>query len=199
MPLALPAARPSVIDWAEVGERLWIEPSHAISVVLSAVGIYLAFLMLVRLFGARVLTGMGTFDAVVVITLGAVAGRVILGDPPTLAAGVIGLTCLFAMEAAVGELRRTIRGARWVNAGAVVLMAGDDVLLENLRAAHVTRSELNAALRHAGVRHHREVACVVFESTGRITVLRRGELIGPRMLAGVRDAHRVPAELFESS
>ena len=104
MPLALLAADSSVIDWGEVGERLWIEPSHAIAVVLSAVGIYLAFLMLVRLFGARVLTGMGTFDAVVVITLGAVAGRVILGDPPTLIAGVIGLTCLFAMEAAVGEL-----------------------------------------------------------------------------------------------
>ena len=85
-----------------------------------------------------------------------------------------------------------------VNAGAVVLMAGAEIIVENLRAAHVTHSELNAALRHAGVRHHREVACAVFESTGRITVLRRGELIGPRLLAGVRDAERVPAEFFET-
>src|SRR5699024_1766830 len=116
------------VDWARVGERLGIGPTHAVAVVVSAVGIYLAFLVLVRVFGARVLTGMGTFDVVVVITIGAVADRVILGHPPTLAAGVIGLLCLFAMEAAFGEARRTIRGARWVNAGPVLLMAGPEVL-----------------------------------------------------------------------
>lgn len=196
MPLLLATTEAPLIDWAQVGERLWIEPGHAVAVVVSAVGIYLAFLVLVRIFGARVLAGMGTFDVVVVITIGAVAGRVILGHPPTLAAGVIGLACLFAMEAGFGEARRTLRGARWINAGAVVLMAGGEVLMENLRAAHVTRSELSAALRHAGVRHHGEVACVVFESTGRISVLRRGELLAPGLLTGVRDADRIPAQLF---
>lgn len=194
----LPAAATPGVDWGEVGERLGITGTHAVGVILSAVGIYLAFLILVRVFGARVLTGMGTFDVVVVITVGAVAGRVILGHPPTLAAGVIGLTCLFAMEAAFGEARRTIRGARWVNAGPVLLMAGDEVLTGNLRASHVTVPELNAALRHAGVRHHGEVACVVFESTGRISVVRCGAPLDPRLLAGVRDADRVPRELFQS-
>lgn len=185
------------VDWAQLGERLGIGPTHALAVAVSAVGIYLAFLLLVRIFGARVLNGMGTFDVVVVITVGAVAGRVILGHPPTLAAGVIGLVCLFAMEAAFGEARRTIRGARWVNAGPVLLMAGPEVLERNLHANHVTVPELNAALRHAGVRHPGEVACVVFESTGRISVLRRGEPLDPRLLAGVRDAERIPGELFE--
>ncbi len=184
------------IDWAEVGERLWITPSHAMAVVLSAVGIYLAFLVLVRLFGARVLAGMGTFDIVVAITIGAVAGRLILGDPPSLTAGVIGLTCLFVLEALLGEARRTTRGNRIVNAGAVVVMAGDQILTENLRAAHVTNAELRAALRQAGVRGRDEVACAVFESTGRISVLRRGQLINPRLLVGVRDADRVPKELM---
>src|SRR5699024_3955333 len=171
MPVTVPAAASISLDWAEVWERLWIEPSHAVAVVLSAVGIYLAFLVLVRVFGVRVLTGMGTFDVVVVISVGAVAGRVILGHPPTLAAGAIGLTCLFAMEALFGELRRTTRGARWVNSGPVLLMAGAEVITRNMRFAHVTQRELNAALRHAGVRHPDEIACVVFESTGRISVL----------------------------
>lgn len=184
------------VDWAGVSERLTIGPTHAVAVVFSAVGIYLAFLVLVRIFGARVLTGMGTFDVVVVITVGAVAGRVILGHPPTLAAGVIGLVCLFVMEAAFGEARRTIRGARWVNAGPVLLMAGAEVLVRNLDAAHVTVPELNAALRHAGVRHSGEVACAVFESTGRISVVRRGEPLEASLLAGVRDAERVPSELL---
>lgn len=198
MPLALPAAEPSTIDWAEVGHRLGTDPTQALAVALSAVGIYLAFLVLVRVFGVRVLTGMGTFDVVVVITVGAVAGRVILGHPPTLAAGVIGLACLFAMEAGFGELRRTVRGARWVNSGPVLLMAGAEALEHNMRFAHVTQRELNSALRQAGVRNPREVACVVFESTGRISVLRRGTPLDPALVAWVRDADRIPEEFFDA-
>lgn len=186
----------SVVDWSEIGGRLGVGPTHALAVVLSAIGIYLAFLVLVRLFGARVLTGMGTFDVVVVITVGAVSGRVILGHPPTLSAGVIGLFCLFTMEAAFGEVRRTLRGARWVNTPPVLLMAGDETLARNLRATHVTVPELSASLRQAGVRHPGEVACAVFEATGRISVVRSGELLDPEMLAGVRDAERIPKELF---
>ncbi|NYF98181.1 DUF421 domain-containing protein [Janibacter cremeus] len=192
-------AAPPIIDWAEIGHRLGTDPTQALAVVLSAVGIYLAFLVLVRVFGVRVLTGMGTFDVVVVITVGAVAGRVILGHPPTLAAGVIGLTCLFAMEAGFGEIRRTVKGARWVNSGPVLLMAGEETLERNMRFAHVTQRELNAALRHSGVRHPREVACVVFESTGRISVLRRGMPLDPALVAWVRDSHRIPPEFFEDS
>lgn len=194
---ALTAPDAPEIDWSLVGERLWITPTHAVAVVLSALGIYLAFLILVRIFGVRVLTGMGTFDVVVVITVGAVAGRVILGHPPTLAAGVIGLACLFAMEAAFGEMRRTVRGHQWINSGPVLLMAGEEMLERNMRFAHVTKRELSAALRHAGVRHPREVACVVFESTGRISVLRRGAPLDPGIVAWVRDSHRIPAEFFE--
>ncbi|WP_338749583.1 DUF421 domain-containing protein [Janibacter alittae] len=187
----------TVIDWSQVGHRLWIGPSHGLAVALSALGIYLAFMVLVRIFGVRVLTGMGTFDVLVVITVGAVAGRVILGDPPTLVAGVIGLTCLFTMEAAFGEARRTARGARWINSGPVLLMAGAEVIPRNLHLAHVTQRELNAALRQAGVRHPREVACVVLESTGRISVLRRGEPLDRELIAWVRDADRIPEEFFE--
>lgn len=192
-----PATAASVaVDWVQVGTRLGISWTHALAVVLSAVGIYLAFLVLVRIFGVRVLAGMGTFDVVVVITIGAVAGRVILGHPPTLAAGVIGLACLFVMEAGFGEARRTRRGMRALNAGAVVLMAGEEVLTRNLRAAHVTEPELNAALRHHGIRHHEEVACAVFESTGRISVLRRGRRLDPTLFFEVRDADLIPAEFF---
>ena len=68
-------------------EHLGIELWRIPVVVASAVGIYLTFLLLVRVFGVRVLSGWTGFDAVVLIMLGSVAGRVIIGHPPTLAAG----------------------------------------------------------------------------------------------------------------
>ena len=69
-----------------LGMELWRIPV----VVLTALAVYLAFLLLLRVFGARLLTGLSAFDSVVIIMFGAVAGRVILGHPPTLATGGTG-------------------------------------------------------------------------------------------------------------
>jgi len=75
-------------------------------VVMSTAGIYVTFVVLIRLIGQRALSSRSSFDFAAVIALGAVAGRVILGYTPTLLAGVIGLTSLFALQAGFGILRR---------------------------------------------------------------------------------------------
>lgn len=175
---------------------LGVDAPGALAVVASAVGIYLAFLLMVRLFGQRVLSRLSTFDAVVAVMLGAVAGRAVLGDTPTLAAGVLGLGTLFALEAAFGQLRSGIRVSALMNNQAVLLMAGERVLEANLHRVHVVESELFGALRRAGVRSLDEIACVIFEASGTISVLRRGRPVDPRLLEGVMDAHLVPAELL---
>jgi uncharacterized membrane protein YcaP (DUF421 family) len=178
--------------------RLGVDAPGALAVVASAVGIYLAFLVLVRVFGQRVLSRLSTFDVVVAVMLGAVAGRVILGSTPTLAAGVLGLATLFLLEALLGQLRAGVRGAALMNNRALLLMAGGRVLEANLRRAHVVEAELFGALRGAGVRRPDEVACVVLEASGTLSVLKRGVPLDPRLLDGVRDAHLVPAELLRA-
>jgi uncharacterized membrane protein YcaP (DUF421 family) len=183
----------------DVLARLGVDAPGALAVVLSAVGIYLAFLLMVRVLGQRVLSRLSTFDAVVAVMLGAVAGRAVLGDTPTLAAAVLGLGTLFALEAGFGRLRSGIRASALMNSRAVLLMAGDLVLEANLRRVHVVEPELHGALRMAGVRHPGEIACVVFEASGTISVLRRGAPVDPRLLEGVRDGHLVPRELLAVS
>ena len=79
-------------------EQLAIEPWRIPVVMISAIGAYLGFLLLVRAFGVRVLAKMSSFDTVVIVMYGAVAGRVIIGHPPTLAAGIIGLLTLMGIE-----------------------------------------------------------------------------------------------------
>ncbi|HLS63876.1 MAG TPA: YetF domain-containing protein, partial [Ruania sp.] len=78
----------------------------------------------------------------------------------------------------------------------VLLMAGSSVIEENMRHCHVVLSELQSRLRQAGVRHRGEVAAVVFEPSGAISVLRRGDGIDARLLEGVRGADQVPRELL---
>ncbi len=180
-------------------EAMWdyvgIGPVAGLAVVVATVVLYLAFIMLTRVLGQRILASLSIFDLLVVIVLGAVLGRATMGHTPTLAGGLIAIVTLFALEGAIGQLRHKPRWEQLVSSRAVLLMAGSMVLREELRRLHVTEADLRARLRQSGIRNDDEVAAVVLEATGTISVLRRGALVDPAMLAGVRGADRMPADL----
>lgn len=180
-------------------ERLAVTPLEALAVVLSAIGMYFTFIVLIRLLGQRVLATMSSFDLAAVIALGAVAGRAILGYTPTLGAGIIGVATLVTLQALTGRFRQTSFGASLVSSRPLLLMAGAQVLHQNLRRAHMVEGELYSKLRLAGIRAAGEVACVILESTGTVTVLRRGELIDPALLEGIRDTQLIPPELVKTA
>lgn len=187
----------NLFDDSEVFVRqLWGHPLELAAVVVSAVVMYLAFWLLVRVFGPRTLRGMSTFDTVLVVMFGAVAGRVILGNIPTLAAGVVGLATLFVLEALFGQIRQTARGLRLLNARPMVLMAGETLLRPAMHRMHITEHELNYALRRAGISHRNQVACVVCEPNGELSVLRRGTAIDPALLLNIANADQIPEELL---
>lgn len=176
---------------AAVVETLGIAPWRIPLVVLSAVAVYLALVLALRVFGARLISGLSTFDTVVAIMLGAVAGRVIIGHPPTLAAGLIGLGTLVLLEVVTGALADTARGRHAVASSPRVLLAHGELLPDQLRRGHVAPADLAAALRRAGMSSPRQAACVVLESNGTLSVLRAGEPIDPALLDGVRGAEHV--------
>ena len=170
--------------------------ADALRVVISAIALYAAVLLVIRVLGQRTLASMSSFDMAAIIALGAVIGRAILGYTPTLAAGLLGLVTLLALQAITGQIRRLRRGAQLVNSRPVLLMAGQEMLRDNLARSHVVEEEVRAKLRLAGIRHPSEVACVVLESTGQISVLRRGQPIDPALLDGVAGAERMPQGLL---
>lgn len=159
---------------------------EAVAVVVSAVAIYFVFLLLVRLLGARVISQLSTFDALVAIMLGAVAGRVILMNTPVLPAGILGLGTLFLLEVTIGQLGRHARADRIINERPIVLVDAGEVLDAGLRQAHMSRDELASSLRLAGVRQISEVELAVFEPNGRVSVLRTGATIDAEVLGSVR-------------
>lgn len=171
-------------------EMLGIEPWRIPIVMLSAIGIYLSFLLFVRVFGVRVLSGWNGFDAVVIIMFGAVAGRVIIGHPPTLASGIIGLGILMFLELIFGEAQH-LTGIRSMKASPRVIVAHGKFLERNMRRTHLTRMEVYGALRRAGIAHLDQVQCVILESTGGLAVIREGTDIDPAILQGVIDADEV--------
>ncbi len=176
--------------WTEYGLD-WVD---AIRVVVSCIVFYGGVLLLVRVLGQRTLASLSSFDLAAIIALGAVIGRAILGDTPTLFAGLLGLATLLILQAVTGQVRRFRRAARVVNSPAVVLMAGDELLLDNMARSHVVADEVYSKLRLAGVRNRSEVACVIMEPTGQISVLRRGAPLDDDLLRGVIGAERIPRD-----
>src|SRR5699024_4843617 len=100
------------------------------------------------------------------------------------------------LQATVGRIRALRWGARAVTNRPVLLMAGSTILNENLKRCHVVPSELQSRLRMAGIRHPGEVSAVVLETSGTVSVLRRGEPLDPMLLRGVVGGSEVPQELL---
>lgn len=171
--------------------QLGIEP-HRIPVVMFATfGIYLAFMILVKLFGSRVLTSMTASDAVIIIMFGAVAGRVIVGNPPTLAAGVIGLFTLMLLEAAFGTFRQFVKWSKFIDRRPVLLVYKGELQEDNMAFAHITERDVNSAVRKAGLGRRTDVQLMILEPTGHISVIRRGQLVDASVFKDVLGSERI--------
>lgn len=118
-------------------------------------------------------------------------GRTVLGYTPTLAAGLLGMATLFALQAVFGVLRRNGHLDRTLSNLPILLMANGTVLYDNLRKAKIIEDELRQKLRLAGIHRYDDVAAVIFERTGAISVLRHGDTIAPGLLTDVRGAERL--------
>lgn len=172
----------------------WIQ---AATVVVSTVGAYVGFLVLIKIFGQRALSSMSSFDFAAAIAFGAVIGRTVLGYTPTLLAGLLGMTTLFVLQAIFGLARRNRRLDRAVSNLPLLLMANGTILHDNLRKAKIVEDELRQKLRLAAIHRYDEVAAVILERTGAISVLRQGETIAPELIRDVRGCERLAAEHVE--
>lgn len=165
----------------------------AADVVIATAGIYLAFLVLIRVAGQRALASMSAFDFAAAVAFGAVIGRVVLGYTPTLLAGIIGLATLFLLQAVFGLLRRTRRIDHIISNLPVLLMANGRVIDAHLRRAHIAEDELREKLRLGGVRRYEDVAAVILERTGQFSIIRRGETIAADLVTDVRGCELLSA------
>jgi uncharacterized membrane protein YcaP (DUF421 family) len=171
--------------------HLGITGPDAAGVVLAAVGLYLTFLVLIRVAGPGPLAGASVADVGVALCLGAVVGRALLGDRPTLAGGAIALATLFAVHTVARRAVSRLPWLRRAGAAPVLLVVDGAVLPDDLRAARLTESDLRSKLRTAGVGSYADVAAAVLEPTGGLSVIRAGTAIDDRMLRGVRGADRL--------
>lgn len=160
----------------------WIQIAEVVSVTAI---MYATYVVLVRIVGHRSVAGLSNADLGCVVALGAVIGRVVLLEPPTVLNGVVALVTLFSLRSLLWLSRGNRSANRVVNGGPVLLLSEGRVLADSLRRTHVAEDDLRQQLRLAGITSREEVKAVVLERDGHFSVLRRADTVEPWLLADV--------------
>jgi len=163
-------------------------------VAVSALGTYLAILAYTRLAGLRSFAQMSAFDFAMTVAIGSILASVAVTSSATLVDGLVALATLYIAQALVAVGRRRLGLARLVDNRPRVVMAGDRMLDDQIRAARLTRDDVLGKLRGAGVHSLDDVAVVVLETTGTVSVIRRASgPLDPALLRGVQGAEATRA------
>ncbi len=133
---------------------------------------YMALVLLLRISGKRTLTKLNAFDLVVTVALGSTLATVLLSRDVALAEGILALGLLIFLQFVI-----TWSSYRWpafqrvIKAEPRLLLHRGRFLEDAMRTERITREEILAALRAAGVPDASRVAAAVLETDGSISIV----------------------------
>jgi len=140
--------------------------------VASCVVIFVAILVVVRLYGLRSFAKMSSVDFASTIAVGSILASVAINTDQSLLKGVVALVTILGFQQLFSYAKRS---SDWFENKAennpVYLMWEGEILTGNLAGCGVTRADLMAKLREANVFRLKDVKAVVFETTGDVSVL----------------------------
>jgi uncharacterized membrane protein YcaP (DUF421 family) len=142
--------------------------------LLRAAIVYVVLMVLLRLCGKRTVGEFTPFDLLVVILLGESAQGALVGDDHSVTGSVLVFTTLALLNYAVAfASARSKKIDALVEGEPVVLIRNGRLHEAALRRNNVPISDLEEALRKAGVRHRQDVELAMLETDGEITILPR--------------------------
>lgn len=152
---------------------------------------YIILVAVLRASGKRSLAKMNAFDFVITIALGSTLASILLNNDVSLAQGVLALILLIGLQFLITWASVRIRWIRRLVTGEPSLLVyRGEYRPAALRRARVTREEVEAAARSAGLAAPEAAEAVVLETDGSFSVVHRHN---PRA-----DSVSIPASLFRS-
>ncbi len=155
--------------WSSWFFNSWIDLLRVIVIGICA---YAGLILFLRMFGKRTLSKMNAFDLVVTVAIGSILATILLSKEVSLAEGMTAFAVLMILQFAI-----TWSSLHWnfvkrlVKANPRLLFHRGEFLDEGLRQERVTREEVLAAIRAQGIARLDQVAAVILETDGSVTVL----------------------------
>jgi uncharacterized membrane protein YcaP (DUF421 family) len=151
---------------------------------------YVALVVLLRASGKRTLAKLNAFDLIVTVAIGSTLATVLLSKSVALLEGLVAFALLVGLQYLVAWFSvRFPRFSDLVKSEPTLLLHHGRFLEGAMRAQRVTRVEILAALRGSGAADPAQVAGVVLETDGSLSVVQHTG--GPQessTLAGVEGA-----------
>ena len=151
----------------------WFEFSteSLIAIALTAIGIYVAVIILTRIAGKRSFSKMSSFDFAMTVAVGSILATTILSASVSLTQGITGLAAVYLLQILAAIGRRFPWFQEAIDNSPLLLMDGSTILYKNLKKVRLTEGDLRSKLREANVLELSQVQAVIFETTGDISVL----------------------------
>lgn len=161
-----------------------IKQPEMVGIFLTGAGVYLAFMLLIKMNGLRTLSKISAHDFAVTIALGSIMGATVAQKTPTMGQGIFAFATLIFLQFLYSLWRRK-RKRDYIENRPVLIMINGQMIHENMRTARLTEDDVLAKLREANVLRIEDVRAVVMESTGDISVLHGEKDLQDRLLKGV--------------
>lgn len=144
--------------------------------ILETIGVsfavYLFALIVLRLSGKRTLLKMNAFDFIITVSLGTVFGNILINQEDKLWHGILIFVLLLLFQYLTSTLSsRSDLFSRIVKAHPTLLFYDGKYFDHHLKKERVPKSEVLQAIREQGIGKTEEVAAVVLETDGTISVL----------------------------
>ncbi|MBU8536600.1 DUF421 domain-containing protein [Falsiroseomonas tokyonensis] len=140
---------------------------------------YAALVLLLRVSGKRTLAKLNAFDLIVTVALGSTLATVLLSKSVALVEGLAAFALLAGLQYVVAWLSvRSTRFSDLVKSEPTLLLHHGRFLESAMRAQRVTRAEVLAALRSSGAATPEQVAAVVLETDGSLSVIQNANPVG---------------------
>ncbi|GGJ42520.1 hypothetical protein CDQ92_07625 [Sphingopyxis bauzanensis] len=158
-------------------------------ILLLGAAAYLALIALLRVSGKRTLAKLNAFDLVVTVALGSTLATIVLSRDVTLLEGLAALLMLIALQYVIAAM-----AVRWRVAERLAKSDPRPVLIdgvfdcEALRRERVTRADVLSAIRSKGFGDLCDIAAVVLETDGSLSVISHEHAGSRSALPLVRDS-----------
>lgn len=143
-------------------------------VALSTIGIYVAVIIVTRVHGLRTFSKMSSFDFAATVAVGSIMASIAVTNA-SLVNGAVALVVMHLAQKLIASNRFRSSVRDLVDNRPVLLMLDGEFLDDALDAVDITRHDVIAKLRENGVTTIANVATVVAETTGDISVLHGAE------------------------
>ncbi len=166
---------------------MWWSPWPSIwHILLVGFAAYVTLVVLLRITGKRTLSKLNAFDLVATIALGSVLASAVTNPDQSWALAVMAMLVLLGAQFVVAQVTTWLPHGRWlVTAAPTLVVRHGEVLQDALRGARLTRGELDQAVRSSGIGSFRDVAAVVLETDGSLSVVPASAVSDASCLAGV--------------